>query len=75
MSGEYDLSIYIELAVTWLEYCRYGVKHKTILRTLCGGVVLFRNIECFGQIKSVGKFEIKKKVNQTIGIENTVFLG
>ena len=43
ISGEYDLIRlnelnYYELAVAWLEYCRYGIKHKTIVRTLCSGV-------------------------------------
>ena len=22
-------------AITWLEYCRYGVKHKTINQSIC----------------------------------------
>ena len=43
ISEEYDLIRlnelnYYELAVAWLEYCRYGIKHKTILRSICSGV-------------------------------------
>ena len=49
---EYDLLIYYERAVTWLEYCRYGAKHKTTLQTICGGVLLFTNVECDDQLRS-----------------------
>ena len=93
ISEEYDLIRlnelnYCEPAVAWLKYCPYGIRHKTILRTICSGVDFVQTLSTLVGLE-VGRKIWNKKTkhcktslkyvfishNLTTGIENTQRVG